>query len=147
MDTIVSPRLNSSRLTTLLRSLDPSPPLDPRLMQRMFDGVFGGRDRFITHGKQTYQKMLDEVRDLVPQERLLEYQMGEGWGRLCEFLGEDVPDTCFPRVNETGDFHERIKVMKRLAMGRIAKRVGWWVGVVVAPVVVGVAWWAYGGEL
>ncbi|KAJ6573081.1 hypothetical protein DFH09DRAFT_981932 [Mycena vulgaris] len=37
----------------------------------------------------------------APQERVLEYEVGEGWDRLCAFLGDDVPNTDFPRVNDT----------------------------------------------
>ncbi|KAJ6573105.1 P-loop containing nucleoside triphosphate hydrolase protein [Mycena vulgaris] len=49
--------------------------------------------RFIAH--------YERVRRSVPQERLLEYEVGEGWDRLCAFLGDDVPNTDFPRVNDT----------------------------------------------
>ncbi|KAK7002189.1 P-loop containing nucleoside triphosphate hydrolase protein [Favolaschia claudopus] len=49
--------------------------------------------RFVEH--------YDSVRELVPKERLLEYEVGEGWDRLCAFLGDEVPDTPFPRVNDT----------------------------------------------
>ncbi|KAJ7457779.1 P-loop containing nucleoside triphosphate hydrolase protein [Mycena latifolia] len=49
--------------------------------------------RFIAH----YEK----IRRIVPKERLLEYQVGEGWDRLCAFLGQEVPATDFPRLNDT----------------------------------------------
>jgi hypothetical protein len=39
------------------------------------------------------------VRSSVPPERLLVYEVGEGWPRLCEFLGVPVPSAPFPRVN------------------------------------------------
>lgn len=113
-------------------------------MQRMFDGVFGGRENFIAHGKETYVAMLDEVRRVVPEERLLEYRMGEGWERLCAFLGKEVPKGEFPRVNETRDFSDRIVVMKRRALGRVVRRVGWWVAGVAVPVG-GVLWFVYRG--
>lgn len=40
------------------------------------------------------------VRKRVPKERLLEWSVTEGWEPLCNFLGKDVPDTPFPRINE-----------------------------------------------
>jgi hypothetical protein len=46
----------------------------------------------------------------VPADRLLVYRAGEGWERLCAFLGADVPDEPFPRLNDTGEMrakHER----------------------------------------
>jgi hypothetical protein len=39
------------------------------------------------------------VRSSVPPERLLVYEVGEGWPRLCQFLGVPVPAAPFPRVN------------------------------------------------
>ncbi|KAJ7457736.1 hypothetical protein FB451DRAFT_948267, partial [Mycena latifolia] len=40
------------------------------------------------------------VKAMVPEERLLEVEVGEGWGRLCAFLGEEVPQDAFPRTND-----------------------------------------------
>lgn len=39
------------------------------------------------------------VRGLVPKERLLEWQIGDGWEPLCEFLDKPVPDVPFPYAN------------------------------------------------
>ena len=38
------------------------------------------------------------VRSAVPAERLLVYEVGEGWPPLCKFLSLPVPGTPFPRV-------------------------------------------------
>ena len=42
------------------------------------------------------------LQSLVPQDQLLVYKVGEGWGSLCEFLGHDVPDRAFPHENRAG---------------------------------------------
>ena len=42
------------------------------------------------------------LQSLVPQDQLLVYKVGEGWGSLCEFLGHDVPDGAFPHENRAG---------------------------------------------
>lgn len=39
------------------------------------------------------------IRGLVPQERLLEWTVEDGWEPLCEFLGKPVPDEPFPHAN------------------------------------------------
>ena len=49
----------------------------------------------------------DEVRRLVPAERLLVYESGQGWETLCAFLDLPVPKTPYPKVNTTGDFVSR----------------------------------------
>ena len=38
----------------------------------------------------------------MPQDQLLVYRVGDGWGSLCEFLGHDVPDKDFPHENKAG---------------------------------------------
>ena len=40
-------------------------------------------------------------------ERLLVYEVGAGWGPLCEFLGVPVPDAPFPSSNSTEEFQAR----------------------------------------
>jgi len=39
---------------------------------------------------------------LVPADQLLVFQVGEGWERLCKFLGKPVPAEEFPRENVGG---------------------------------------------
>ena len=39
---------------------------------------------------------------LVRPENLLVFKVGEGWERLCEFLGQEVPDLEFPHENKAG---------------------------------------------
>lgn len=39
------------------------------------------------------------IRGLVPSERLLEWEVGDGWEPLCKFLGKPVPDVPFPHAN------------------------------------------------
>ena len=40
------------------------------------------------------------VRASVPAERLLVFEVREGWGPLCAFLGRPVPQIPFPHLNE-----------------------------------------------
>lgn len=50
----------------------------------------------------------DAVRREVPADRLLVYQITDGWQPLCEFLGAEVPDTPFPRTNDRDRFRARL---------------------------------------
>jgi hypothetical protein len=50
----------------------------------------------------------EAVRAEIAPERLLILQVGEGWNRLCEFLGVPVPDTPYPRENSREDFQARL---------------------------------------
>ncbi len=45
-----------------------------------------------------------EVEATVPPERLLKFNVVEGWGPLAAFLGVPVPDGPFPNVNDSAEF-------------------------------------------
>jgi hypothetical protein len=47
-----------------------------------------------------YEQHYALVRQITPKHRLLEYELGSGWGPLCEFLGKPVPNVPFPSANE-----------------------------------------------
>lgn len=54
--------------------------------------------------KQVYEDYNAEIKRLVPKDRLLVFNVKEGWGPLCDFLGEEAPDEPFPRRNDTVQF-------------------------------------------
>lgn len=47
-----------------------------------------------------------EIVDTIAAERLLVYQVSDGWEPLCEFLGVPVPNTEFPRINSRDETKE-----------------------------------------
>jgi hypothetical protein len=51
-----------------------------------------------------YDRHNAAVRSLVPPERLVEWQAGDGWEPLCTALGCAVPDEDFPHVNTREEF-------------------------------------------
>ncbi|KAI9758561.1 MAG: hypothetical protein M4579_002996 [Chaenotheca gracillima] len=71
-----------------------------------FHGYFGGD--FIANGRRVWDEHYDLVHSLAPPEKILDYQVKEGWGPLCEFLGDPVPNLEFPRVNDTDEFQRRL---------------------------------------
>ncbi|KAK0706070.1 hypothetical protein B0T26DRAFT_788410 [Lasiosphaeria miniovina] len=46
-----------------------------------------------------HQEHSSMIRGLVPKERLLEWQIEDGWEPLCRFLGKPVPEAEFPHAN------------------------------------------------
>jgi len=46
-----------------------------------------------------YLEHNSRVKALIPRDQLLVYNVKQGWKPLCEFLGVDVPDVPFPRLN------------------------------------------------
>jgi hypothetical protein len=69
-------------------------------------GTFGG----VLDDEQTalgaYRRRTEEVRTALPANRLLVFDVAQGWGPLCAFLGVDVPDEPFPHHNLRADFWE-----------------------------------------
>lgn len=49
---------------------------------------------------QRYDEHYAHVRKVVPKERLLEWQVTDGWAPLCTFLGIETPEGGFPHVND-----------------------------------------------
>ena len=83
--------------------------LDPLLAAVLFDGTFRGRaaDRDFATG--VFVRHNAAVEAEVPAERLLVYEVGQGWGPLCRFLGVAEPEgEPFPRVNDALSFRARI---------------------------------------
>jgi hypothetical protein len=75
------------------------------LRDQMLSGAFGGavaqmarladRDSRIA----AYEQHKAEVCSFIPAERLLVFDVKEGWPPLCEFLREPIPAVAFPRLN------------------------------------------------
>lgn len=59
------------------------------------------------NGKWIYREHCAMIKGLVPQERLLEWDVVDGWEPLCKFLEKDVPKEDFPRTNDAAAFHHR----------------------------------------
>lgn len=70
--------------------------------------TFGGRFEDRDYAISVFEKHNQAVRDAIGADRLLEYQVGQGWQPLCDFLGVPVPAADFPRVNDGASFREAV---------------------------------------
>lgn len=70
--------------------------------------TFGGQHRDRETCLAAYRKRLEDVRAAVPEERLLVFDVAEGWEPLCTFLNVPVPDQPFPRRNDRTEFWANI---------------------------------------
>jgi len=50
----------------------------------------------------------EAVKNTIPADQLLVYEVKEGWGPLCDFLGKPVPSDPFPRTNDRAEFWDRV---------------------------------------
>ena len=60
---------------------------------------------------KVYTDWIEHVKQTVPKEKLLIFNVKEGWKPLCEFLDVPIPDTPMPRVNDTAEFHARFRMI------------------------------------
>jgi len=54
-----------------------------------------------------FEKHNEEVRQIIPADRLLEWQATEGWEPICAALDLPVPDGPFPHRNTTEEWLKR----------------------------------------
>jgi hypothetical protein len=75
--------------------------LNTLVWEGTFDGKFEDKDYAIA----VFLRHIEEVKHHVPTEKLLVYDVKEGWEPLCAYLGVEVPtDTPFPRLNDRANF-------------------------------------------
>lgn len=81
-----------------------------QIWKRQF-GNFEDRQQSIA----TFKQYNEEVQHYVPPERLLVFEVKQGWAPLCQFLGVPVPqDKPFPHLNDTAEFQRRIRFLRLL---------------------------------
>ena len=59
-----------------------------------------------------FRRHTEAVKAAIPAERLLVYEVGEGWDRLCRFLGVPVPAEPYPSENSREEFIARSAAMR-----------------------------------
>lgn len=77
--------------------------IDSIIWRGTFGGAFEDRQRAIS----IFERHNQEVQERVPSDRLLVYEVKQGWEPLCRFLSVDVPaGTPFPHLNDTMTFQQ-----------------------------------------
>ena len=75
---------------------------DKSIWDKQFEGRFKDKDYAISN----YLNHIEAVKQNIPADRLLVYEVKQGWEPLCQFLGQPVPKSSFPNTNKGEDFHE-----------------------------------------
>ncbi len=112
-------------------------PFVPRMRHfvKMIDrlvwiGMFDNRFDEKAHAIDVFNRHNEEVKRSVPPDRLLIFEVKDGWEPLCSFLEVPAPaDKPFPHLNDADAFRSRIR-----RMGFATRAVGW--AVIVAIVLV-----------
>ena len=114
-------------LYCLMGALDPSAGDGFRTVQEtVWNGTFGGRFADRQEAIRLFTQHTRDVEASVPAERLLIFDVKQGWEPLCDFLGVPVPTgEPFPHVNDAADFDRRqrgqyLTILRRLAPALLA---------------------------
>lgn len=73
----------------------------------VWNHVFDGRLDDKSFVIDVFNKHNEAVKAELAPDQLLVFEAKEGWEPLCRFLGRDIPETEYHRVNTTEDFTSR----------------------------------------
>jgi len=95
----------------LMTQIDQAPPEQREWLQMATDVIAAtgfplGLDRAAL--EKAFTAHCEAVKATIPPDRLLVYEIKQGWGPLCEYLGVPVPDEPFPRTNHREEFWDRV---------------------------------------
>jgi len=76
-------------------------------------GLFGAVDGGVEVAVNFFNEWKEQVIAEVPADRLLVFDVKQGWEPLCTFLGVPQPETPFPHTNDTKAQEERLQSMKK----------------------------------
>lgn len=69
--------------------------------------IFGGKIEDRDHAISIFNNHISEVQAEISPDRLLTFNVTQGWEPLCTFLGVPVPNTEFPYTNTTTEFQNK----------------------------------------
>lgn len=79
-----------------------------QLFRKVIARSFDYRLRDHDHVIEVFNSHNAEVRRRIAPERLLVYEVAQGWEPLCRFLGVPVPDTPMPKTNTSEELGRRL---------------------------------------
>ena len=81
------------------------------------------------HLERHFNAWNQSVIDKCPKDKLLVFDVKQGWEPLCKFLGKPVPDTPFPHVNDASQMVKLYRIKNSIGYALVAVGV---VGVAIA---------------
>lgn len=81
----------------------------------VWEDTFDGRFEDRAYAMEVFERHNEAIRQRVPPERLLVFDVREGWAPLCDFFGVEAPHRPFPRFNEAREMRRRLLGLVALA--------------------------------
>jgi hypothetical protein len=99
-------------MSFLSRFVPPLREMYPRMVfvnELIWDGQFEGRFEDKDFAISKFIEWNETVKTTVPEDKLLVFEVKQGWQPLCEFLDVPVPDEPFPRANSRDEFRAMVQ--------------------------------------
>ena len=119
-------------LPNWMESLPRFGPLLKLARGAIWNGLFRGRFEDRPFAIALFEEHNTEVRRVVPADKLLVFNVQDGWEPLCNFLDVPIADSPFPHVNDRSEMQHRIGILHRLSriipagLGLILVVLIWW---------------------
>ncbi|KAK2051243.1 hypothetical protein LY76DRAFT_676365 [Colletotrichum caudatum] len=91
-----------------------------KIMLGFYEARDAGEMRAKARGR--YRRHYAEVRAAVAGDRLLDYDVKEGWEPLCAFLGKPVPEVPFPQANKRKEHVARVRAKQNMFLKAMGKK-------------------------
>lgn len=79
------------------------------VVQNMIQSVEEG------NGIEFYNEWVKDIKSSIPEDRLLVFNVKQGWEPLCEFLHVPIPDVPFPKTDGSKEFNARLRKQKMIS--------------------------------
>lgn len=132
----------------LLEWLDPSAGRAFRTVRAtVWDGTFVGQFSDRERALHIFAAHNHAVEETIPAERLLVFDVKQGWQPLCDFLGVLVPEgEPFPHVNDAADFAKQHRAQNSQFARALAPVAGFVIAGGVLALAFGRRWGETGGR-
>ncbi|RDW64652.1 hypothetical protein BP6252_10303 [Coleophoma cylindrospora] len=111
-------RVLQSKVFRIAAVLDPGLSVLTEVLHLVLHDWSGGDWRSAAKLREGYSIHYRHVREIVPQENLLEWEPKDGWEPLCKFLGKPVPEEPFPYANKGNDVSDRLLLGGRIRLAK-----------------------------
>jgi len=78
----------------------------------VWSGIFDGQFEDREHAVRVFEEHIAHVRSRCEPERLLVFDVSQGWEPLCAFLDVRVPTRPFPHVNDAATLRRRFAAIR-----------------------------------
>lgn len=102
--------------------------LQKMVQDSIWKHIFEGRFEDRSYALQVFENHVEDVKQTVPKGQLLIFEVKQGWGPLCEFLGKPVPAKPFPHINDrrtTRLMYAGLQVVSVVALVGVAALLYW----------------------